>query len=140
MQVAPVSSPTTNDLASANQTTSANGHSLADKVIEQNENIEPFSILSQLTAILSEKSGYPEDLLDPDQDLESDLGIDSIKRIEVMGGFMSSLSQVSPDTTQNIQNGTRELRTLREVAEKISSVLSEASNTSANTEVSQPGK
>jgi acyl transferase domain-containing protein len=38
-----------------------------------------------LLAIVSERTGYPADMLDPELDLEADLSIDSIKRIEIMG-------------------------------------------------------
>jgi NAD(P)-dependent dehydrogenase (short-subunit alcohol dehydrogenase family)/acyl carrier protein len=41
--------------------------------------------LDVLLAIVSERTGYPRDMLDPDLDLEADLGIDSIKRIEILG-------------------------------------------------------
>lgn len=94
----------------------------------------------ELTSILSQKSGYPIELLDPDQDLESDLGIDSIKRIEVMGGLMSTLSDVSPEAIQSIQTGTRDLRTLREVSDYIAAILNGDSILDVASEVSQPGK
>ncbi|MDP6930667.1 MAG: acyltransferase domain-containing protein, partial [Planctomycetota bacterium] len=38
-----------------------------------------------LLEIVSERTGYPIEMLDLDQDLESDLSIDSIKRIEILG-------------------------------------------------------
>lgn len=38
-----------------------------------------------LLQIVSERTGYPVDMLDPELDLEADLSIDSIKRIEIMG-------------------------------------------------------
>jgi len=37
--------------------------------------------------IASERTGYPVDMLDPSLDMEADLGIDSIKRAEMMGNF-----------------------------------------------------
>jgi acyl transferase domain-containing protein/NAD(P)H-dependent flavin oxidoreductase YrpB (nitropropane dioxygenase family) len=98
------------------------------------------SILLQLTSLLSDKSGYPIELLDPDQDLESDLGIDSIKRIEVMGGLLATLPNVSPEALQSIQTGTRDLRTLREVAGHIAAILDGSIQTVVDAEVPQPGK
>lgn len=38
---------------------------------------------ADLIRAVSERTGYPEDMLDPKADMEADLGIDSIKRIEV---------------------------------------------------------
>ncbi|MFW6237249.1 MAG: SDR family NAD(P)-dependent oxidoreductase, partial [Desulfosudaceae bacterium] len=37
-----------------------------------------------LLRIVSERTGYPEDMLDLDLNLEADLGIDSIKRVEIL--------------------------------------------------------
>ena len=39
----------------------------------------------RLLEIVSERTGYPTDMLDLDADLEADLGIDSIKRVEIAG-------------------------------------------------------
>lgn len=36
-------------------------------------------------AIIAEKTGYPVEALAPELDLEADLGIDSIKRVEILG-------------------------------------------------------
>ncbi len=47
--------------------------------------IESLDPLEVLTAIVSERTGYPAEMLDPDLDLEADLSIDSIKRIEILG-------------------------------------------------------
>jgi acyl transferase domain-containing protein/NAD(P)H-dependent flavin oxidoreductase YrpB (nitropropane dioxygenase family)/NAD(P)-dependent dehydrogenase (short-subunit alcohol dehydrogenase family) len=49
------------------------------------------SPLVVLTGIVSERTGYPPDMLDPDLDLEADLGIDSIKRIEILGALAEKL-------------------------------------------------
>ncbi len=40
-----------------------------------------------LLRIVSDKTGYPAEMLDLNLDLEADLGIDSIKRVEILGGF-----------------------------------------------------
>lgn len=46
-----------------------------------------------LLAIVSEATGYPEEALDLDLDLEADLSIDSIKRLEVIGQLKRALAQ-----------------------------------------------
>lgn len=38
-----------------------------------------------MTSIVADRTGYPVDMLNPDLDLEADLSIDSIKRIEILG-------------------------------------------------------
>ena len=45
-------------------------------------------LTDMLLAIVEEKTGYPRDMVGLDQSLESDLGIDSIKRIEVVGAML----------------------------------------------------
>lgn len=45
----------------------------------------------QLLHLVSERTGYPEEMLDLDLDLEADLGIDSIKRVEILGTLAEDL-------------------------------------------------
>ncbi|BET26629.1 acyl transferase domain-containing protein [Limnobacter thiooxidans] len=45
-----------------------------------------------LLALVSERTGYPEETLDLDLDLEADLSIDSIKRVEITGELSDSLN------------------------------------------------
>ncbi|MFT3930906.1 MAG: SDR family NAD(P)-dependent oxidoreductase [Spongiibacteraceae bacterium] len=44
-----------------------------------------------LLAIVSERTGYPTEMLDLDLDLEADLSIDSIKRVEIVGELAARL-------------------------------------------------
>ncbi len=48
-------------------------------------------LIDMLLAIVEEKTGYPRDMVGLDQNLEADLGIDSIKRIEVVGAMLQQL-------------------------------------------------
>ena len=45
-----------------------------------------------LLAIVAERTGYPAEMLDLDLDLEADLSIDSIKRLEIIGELSQRLS------------------------------------------------
>jgi acyl transferase domain-containing protein/NAD(P)H-dependent flavin oxidoreductase YrpB (nitropropane dioxygenase family)/NADP-dependent 3-hydroxy acid dehydrogenase YdfG len=47
----------------------------------------PEELLAKLVAIVSVRTGYPEDMLDPDLDVEADLSIDSIKRLEILAAL-----------------------------------------------------
>jgi acyl transferase domain-containing protein/4'-phosphopantetheinyl transferase EntD/acyl carrier protein len=40
-----------------------------------------------LVRLIGDKTGYPPDMIDPDANLEADLGIDSIKRVEILGAL-----------------------------------------------------
>src|SRR5690606_18184193 len=42
-------------------------------------------LMAAVQEVVSERTGYPVDMLEPDLDLEADLSIDSIKRIEIVG-------------------------------------------------------
>jgi acyl transferase domain-containing protein/NAD(P)H-dependent flavin oxidoreductase YrpB (nitropropane dioxygenase family) len=50
-------------------------------------------MVEMLLAIIEDKTGYPKDMVGLDQNLESDLGIDSIKRIEVVGAMLQALPE-----------------------------------------------
>src|SRR6185503_1155475 len=41
----------------------------------------------RLLAIVGDRTGYPPEMLDLDLNIEADLGIDSIKRVEILGAF-----------------------------------------------------
>jgi acyl transferase domain-containing protein len=49
-------------------------------------------IKERLLAIVSERTGYPADMLQLDADLEGDLGIDSIKRVEIAGTLTQTVA------------------------------------------------
>lgn len=52
-----------------------------------------------LVGVVSEATGYPPDMLGPDLDLEADLSIDSIKRMEIVGALAERLGLASGDGT-----------------------------------------
>jgi acyl transferase domain-containing protein len=69
--------------------------------------------LSQiLLTVVSEKTGYPVEMLELSMDIEADLGIDSIKRVEILGGLL----ELYPDLPQPNPEELGELRTLGEIA------------------------
>ena len=60
-------------------------------------------IADRLLEIVSERTGYPREMLELDADLEADLGIDSIKRVEIVGTMIQSLTLadgVTPDVEE----------------------------------------
>ena len=47
-------------------------------------------------AVIAEKTGYPVEVLAPDMDLEADLGIDSIKRVEILAAVSQQVPTLDP--------------------------------------------
>ncbi len=70
-----------------------------------------------LLEIVSEKTGYPTEMLDPGMDMEADLGIDSIKRVEILGALQTHFPELpKADTT-----ALAELHTLDQITEYLTS-------------------
>ncbi len=65
-----------------------------------------------LLEVVSEKTGYPAEMLEPDMQLDADLGIDSIKRVEIL----SALQERLPDAPIIQPEHLATLRTLRDIA------------------------
>jgi acyl transferase domain-containing protein len=59
-----------------------------------------------LSAVVAELTGYPPEMLTPEMDLEADLGIDSIKRVEILSALeerLPDLPAVSPETMAELK-------------------------------------
>ena len=69
-------------------------------------------MLAAETAIVAEMTGYRADLLDPDLDLEADLGFDTVKQSEVFSGVREHYDVERDDNLQ-----LRDFPTLRHVAD-----------------------
>ncbi|MFE3553047.1 SDR family NAD(P)-dependent oxidoreductase [Streptomyces kronopolitis] len=54
-------------------------------------------VLRTVLDIVSERTGYPVDMIEPELDLEADLSIDSIKRIEIAGELAARLGAGAQD-------------------------------------------
>ena len=53
--------------------------------------LDAATVQTLLLRIVSDKTGYPAEMLDLNLDLEADLGIDSIKRVEILGALQQEL-------------------------------------------------
>ena len=52
------------------------------------------NISELVLAVVSDKTGYPTDMIDTDMELESDLGIDSIKRVEILSELNKKMGEI----------------------------------------------
>ncbi len=76
-------------------------------------------VTGTLLAVVADKTGYPTEMLELSMDMEADLGIDSIKRVEILGAVQEALPQLpalSPDVLA-------ECRTLEQVQQEILNAL-----------------
>ncbi len=85
-------------------------------------------LTKKLLDLVGERTGYPPEMLGLDQDLEADLGIDSIKRVEIIGAFQDLLPPVlMQKLTQEDQDITR-VRTLNGWLDVLAAPASETTN------------
>ncbi|WP_261512668.1 type I polyketide synthase [Chryseobacterium paludis] len=66
-------------------------------VIIQTKQAPSKDIKSLLLQVVSDKTGYPHEMLGMEMDLEADLSIDSIKRVEIIGTLRSELNILTID-------------------------------------------
>jgi len=86
-------------------------------------------IEKSMLEVVSQLTGYPIEMLNMDMDIEADLGIDSIKRVEIL----STLEEKNPDLPSVSPEIMGSLKTLGQVAE----YLSGASKTDASQQIAE---
>ncbi|HNT98341.1 MAG TPA: SDR family NAD(P)-dependent oxidoreductase, partial [Elusimicrobiales bacterium] len=87
-----------------------------------------------LLEIVSGQTGYPVESLNPDMDMESDLGIDSIKRVAILSELQEKLPQAPRITPEQL--GT--IRTLRQVAAHLNAGAAPAPVVTSKTPAASP--
>ncbi|MFM2064590.1 MAG: hypothetical protein RLZZ507_4261, partial [Cyanobacteriota bacterium] len=92
-------------------------------------NIDTSTLSQALLNIVSDKTGYPVEMLDLSMDIEADLGIDSIKRVEILGGLL----ELYPDLPKPNPEELGQLRTLGQIAEYIKTLVPELLNQQVET-------
>ena len=68
-------------------------------------------VSAALLAVVADKTGYPTEMLTLDMDLEADLGIDSIKRVEILASVEEAMPQLPKVDSERLGS----LRTLGEI-------------------------
>ncbi|MCP4880490.1 MAG: peptide-binding protein, partial [Gammaproteobacteria bacterium] len=90
-------------------------HLVATTSLASSENEQTQSALTKIQAVMmavvAEKTGYPTQMLELEMDMEADLGIDSIKRVEILGAVQESISNLPELNPEDLA----ELRTLGEI-------------------------
>ena len=107
---APVATPAAQPVAS----TAPAATPVVEKAAPVSSNSE---MLDLMLSVVADKTGYPAEMLELSMDMEADLGIDSIKRVEIFG----AITEQSDKLTNINPNDLTELRTLQEIVDYISS-------------------
>ena len=64
-------------------------------------------------SLIADKTGYPPEMLEDDMDLEGELGVDSIKQVEIL----SALKDRHPHLPEVDPEVLAELRTIKAIAD-----------------------
>jgi len=115
----------------SNSGASATGSAQANAAAPAGQGNNTANIKPVLIEIVSEKTGYPAEMLNLDMDMEADLGIDSIKRVEIMSAMQERL----PDAPVVQPDQLGKLRTLSQILDYLGSG---SSNAAAQTAVAAP--
>ncbi len=88
---------------------------------DQSVDVRHSELMDNLIEVVSELTGYPQEMLEPDMDIEADLGIDSIKRVEIL----SALEEKQPDLPPVSPEIMGELHTLKQIADHLQNAASD---------------
>jgi len=105
-------------------------------VLDDISDTDDFDPVQIMIKVISEKSGYPEELIDAEMNIEADLGIDSIKRIEI---FAEISKQIPGELNQDDVEAISMLHTIQEIGDyikkkKITSYRAETQSTKVDTD------
>ena len=78
---------------------------------------------SLLLEITSELTGYPQDMLDPSLALEADLGIDSIKRVEIFARLQKTVPSEIKELIISRRDDLAEAPTIKDIINVLSSLV-----------------
>ena len=95
-----------------------------DVPVDRVDPVEPLATPTEgtLLEVVAELTGYPIEMLDLDMDLEADLGIDSIKRLEILAGVQTRLPEMPAVDSTYVGS----LRTLRNIIDYITTAAGPA--------------
>jgi acyl transferase domain-containing protein/NAD(P)H-dependent flavin oxidoreductase YrpB (nitropropane dioxygenase family)/NAD(P)-dependent dehydrogenase (short-subunit alcohol dehydrogenase family) len=100
------------------------GREMTAKMVETEDVADAKDFSQELVAIVSEFTGYPADMLGLELDMESELGVDSLRRMEIAEACLARLiKEPDPKASVDIQDSLIRARTLKQMI----SVLQRAS-------------
>ena len=72
-----------------------------------------------LLGLVEDRTGYPRDMLGMDQNLEADLGIDLIKRVEIVGALLKALPADTQSSTADLGESLNGQKTLNGIIDLV---------------------
>jgi acyl transferase domain-containing protein len=96
-----------------------------DKNVEpvRTQNVVPVldktNLTQTLLQLVSDRTGYPIEMLGLDQDMEAELGIDSIKRVEILGALQKTLPQTLATSIQSKMESLTRVKSLNGIVEQL---------------------
>jgi len=97
--------------------------SLIEDEDTQSESKPEEDFTNTLVGLVSEKTGYPPEMIDLNLDMEADLGIDSIKRVEIIGSFREKCALLVEEDMETISG----LKTLQQVIDLLQNKIKNTS-------------
>ena len=83
--------------------------------------LDTASVIRALQQLVAERTGYPVEMLDPAHDLEVDLGVDSIRRVDLVQAFIEMLPRAVRPSSDHIDRILR-ARTILQIAECVTTL------------------
>ena len=81
--------------------------------------IDRAALTQTLVELIAERTGYPPEMLGADQDLEAELGVDSIKRVEILGALQSHLPQASSQQVSDQMDGLTRAKSITAIIDQV---------------------
>jgi acyl carrier protein len=80
---------------------------------------DKITLTQTLLRLVSDRTGYPPEMLGLDQDMEAELGIDSIKRVEILGALQKSLPASLAASMQSKMESLTRVKSLNGIVEQL---------------------
>ena len=87
-----------------------------------------------LLKVVSDLTGYPEEMVELNMDMEADLGIDSIKRVEILAAVQAKIPELSNVDSSYMGS----LRTLQDIVEHMGGGSASVNTQTADSTTTQP--
>ncbi|QBF84045.1 KR domain-containing protein [Shewanella maritima] len=115
----PVSAPISEPATSPDSAQQPAKHSTVQSTEQSTNGLSTKQVHDTMMSVVADKTGYPTEMLELEMDMEADLGIDSIKRVEILGTVQDELPTLPELSPEDLA----ECRTLGEIVSYMESQL-----------------